>query len=153
MGPSAFKTQFNTHKCRGSVACLEFPRWPVFIWIAMGSPVAALDEQLLTVHMVQHLLLMTLAPPLIWLATPIAPLTHGFPEAIRANGLASGVRVAPGSRTREGAREPSICWLAASAALVGWHIPPAFALGMQSAVWHTSNTHPSLPPAFSSGGR
>ena len=37
------------------------------IWVALGSPLAALDEELLTVHMIQHLLLMTLAPPLILL--------------------------------------------------------------------------------------
>ena len=29
------------------------------IWVAVASPVAALDMQLLTAHMVQHLLLMT----------------------------------------------------------------------------------------------
>src|ERR1700739_3230270 len=48
------------------------------IWVAIGSPVAALDEELLTVHMVQHLLLMTIAPPLIMLGAPAMPLLHGF---------------------------------------------------------------------------
>lgn len=28
------------------------------------------------------------------------------------------------------------CWLAAAAALLVWHIPAVFALGMQSAQWH-----------------
>jgi cytochrome c oxidase assembly factor CtaG len=31
---------------------------------------------------------------------------------------------------------PQVCWLCASAALVLWHIPAIFALGMRSAVWH-----------------
>jgi cytochrome c oxidase assembly factor CtaG len=37
------------------------------IWIATASPLAALDHEMLTGHMVQHLLLMTIAPPLILL--------------------------------------------------------------------------------------
>jgi len=31
---------------------------------------------------------------------------------------------------------PKFAWLAACAALVGWHIPTFFALGIQSAGWH-----------------
>src|SRR5689334_1838856 len=49
--------------------------WSFFVglllaWIGLGSPVSLLDHDLLTVHMVQHLLLMTLAPPLILLGAP-----------------------------------------------------------------------------------
>src|SRR5215472_18579425 len=50
------------------------------IWVAMASPIAAFDHQLLTVHMVQHLLLMTLAPPLIWLGAPVMPSLTGLPQ-------------------------------------------------------------------------
>src|SRR5262245_47341324 len=49
------------------------------IWAAMASPLAGLDHELLTVHMGQHLLLMTLAPPLIWLAAPARPFRRGLP--------------------------------------------------------------------------
>ena len=35
----------------------------VSLWLAVGSPLARLDEQLLTVHMVQRLLLMIVAAP------------------------------------------------------------------------------------------
>src|SRR5882762_11882147 len=37
----------------------------ISIWMALGSPLAMYDHELLTVHMVQHLLLMTFAPALI----------------------------------------------------------------------------------------
>ena len=50
------------------------------IWLAVGSPLSEFDEQLLTVHMAQHLLLMTLAPALILLGAPIMPLLHGLPR-------------------------------------------------------------------------
>src|SRR5215472_13021969 len=106
------------------------------IWVALASPIAALDHELLTVHMLQHLLLMTLAPPLIWLGTPVGPLLRGLPQR-----LAEGVLVPLGhSRAAQAfgktLRRPRFAWLAACAALVGWHIPGFFALGMRSAPWH-----------------
>src|SRR5215831_9936765 len=50
------------------------------IWAAMASPIADLDHELLTVHMLQHLLLMTLAPPLIWLGAPVGPALESLPK-------------------------------------------------------------------------
>src|SRR5215469_9574582 len=55
------------------------------IWVAVGSPIAALDHELLTVHMLQHLLLMTLAPPLIWLGAPEGPMSHAMPQRLIEN--------------------------------------------------------------------
>src|SRR5215472_1191018 len=40
-------------------------------WVAVVSPVASSDSRMLTAHMIQHLLLMTIAPPLIWLGEPL----------------------------------------------------------------------------------
>src|SRR5271154_3477909 len=50
------------------------------VWIAVGSPVEAFDDVSLTVHMVQHLLLMAIAPPLILLSAPMLPLLQGLPR-------------------------------------------------------------------------
>src|SRR5580698_9059628 len=43
----------------------------LLVWVGLGSPLSLLDHDLLTAHMVQHLLLMTLAPPLILLGAPL----------------------------------------------------------------------------------
>src|SRR5271169_2988266 len=43
----------------------------LLVWVGLGSPLSLLDHHLLTVHMIQHLLLMTLAPPLILLGAPL----------------------------------------------------------------------------------
>src|ERR1700740_3353265 len=78
-------------------------------WVAVVSPVATLDSHMLTAHMIQHLLLMTIAPPLIWLGEPLItawPRRWPFPKRLdRALG------------------HPAFCWLAAAAALVAWHVP------------------------------
>jgi cytochrome c oxidase assembly factor CtaG len=31
---------------------------------------------------------------------------------------------------------PLFCWLASTAAIIGWHVPVVFQLGMQSEAWH-----------------
>jgi putative membrane protein len=106
------------------------------IWAAAASPIAVLDHELLTVHMAQHLLLMTLAPPLIWLAAPIGPVLHGLPRRFVESLLVPLCRSRAAKSFGKVMGSPEFAWLAACAALVGWHIPAFFALGMQSASWH-----------------
>jgi putative membrane protein len=107
-----------------------------FIWLAVASPIAALDHELLTVHMVQHLLLMTLAPPLIWFGAPVKPLLHGLPQGF-GNIMSHFFRSPPIQRLGRAIAHSAVCWLAAAATLVGWHVPSLFALGMRSGLWHT----------------
>src|SRR5947209_17005706 len=70
----------------------------LLIWIAVGSPLAAFDEELLTVHMIQHLLWMTIAPPLIFLGAPVMPLLHGLPYPFMKSVLSPLLRWAPVQR-------------------------------------------------------
>jgi len=107
-----------------------------FVWLAMASPIAALDHELLTVHMVQHLLLMTLAPPFIWLGAPMQPLAHGLPERFVEAFIASISRWSLMKRLGKSLANPTVCWLAATGTLIGWHIPSLFALGLRPEVWH-----------------
>ena len=105
------------------------------IWVAVASPIASWDAELLTLHMVQHLLLMTFGAPLILLGAPVRPLLLGLPSSF----MYAFVRPAfqrPVQRIARTLGRPAVCWCAATATLVGWHIPAAFALGMQSPVWH-----------------
>jgi len=106
------------------------------IWVALGSPLAAFDEELLTVHMLQHLLLMTIAPALILLGAPFMPLLHGLPQPFVKTVLTPLFKWPPLQRAGHFLTQPAFCWLAAAAALVVWHIPAAFTLGLQSEGWH-----------------
>jgi putative membrane protein len=108
------------------------------IWVALGSPLTSFDEELLTVHMIQHLLLMTIAPPLILLGAPVMPLLHGLPRQFVQTVLGSVFRLPAAQRAGKIILQPAVCWLAASATLVGWHVPAAFTLGLQSEVWHVA---------------
>jgi putative membrane protein len=106
------------------------------VWLAVASPLAALDEQWLSVHMVQHLLLMTVAPPLILLGAPPLLLLHGLPSAFNRTFLGPFLRSSFLEHIGYLVREPLFCWLAAIMVLIGWHVPAAFSLGLQSHFWH-----------------
>ena len=101
------------------------------VWIAVGSPVEAFDELSLTVHMVQHLLLMSVAPPLILLGAPALPLLRGLPESM-ARGVASPIlRSAVVKWFGCFVTHPALCWFAATLALIGWHLPAVFELALR----------------------
>ena len=108
----------------------------VSVWLAIGSPLASLDEYLLTVHMAQHLLLMTVAPPLLLLGAPSLPFLHGLPQSFTRSVLASILRAPLVQRFGRLITEPIFCWWAATVVLVGWHMPAAYALGLRSEFWH-----------------
>jgi putative membrane protein len=105
------------------------------IWIAVASPIASLDHQLLTVHMIQHLLLMTFAPPFILWGFPVRCFAHLLPRQL-AQGVIGWLRRPPVQRLGRGAGQLTLCWLAATATLLAWHVPGVFSLGMQSESWH-----------------
>jgi len=81
-------------------------------WLAIASPLVALDHQLLTFHMVKHLLLMTAAAPLILLGLP-------KPRSVNWSGCSL-----------------ALCWLAGTATVIAWHVPAIFQLALQSQTWH-----------------
>ena len=106
------------------------------IWLAIGSPLGLLDEHLLTAHMAQHLLLMTIAPALILMGAPVMPVLHGLPQRFVQAVLGPFLRWPAIQAAGRVISQPAVCWLAAAAALVGWHIPAVFTLALQSEGLH-----------------
>ena len=96
-----------------------------------GSPLAMLDHHYLTAHMAQHLVLMTLAVPLILLGAPVITLLHGLPAGISGRfPRRSVLRFAPVFT------HPVFCWLTCIAVVIGWHVPAMFEIGMRSELGH-----------------
>jgi putative membrane protein len=106
------------------------------LWAAHNSPLAELDEQLLTVHMLQHLLLMTVAAPLILLGAPCITLLHGLPRPFVRIALGPVMRSRAVHWLSGMATQPAFCWFAASLAVIGWHVPAAFNLALRAELWH-----------------
>jgi len=106
------------------------------LWIAVGSPLQEFDEALLSIHMVQHILLMGVAPPLILLGAPALPFLHGLPHRLVRGLLGPILRWTPVQGLGGILTHPVFCWLAATLALIGWHTPRAFELAVHSPFWH-----------------
>ena len=96
------------------------------IWLAIGSPLAAFDDRSLTIHMMQHVLLMSVCPPLILLGWPAPPLLHGLPQSLARRVLGPVLRLDLVRRAAHAVTNPVVCWLAAASALVAWHLPVVF---------------------------
>ena len=107
----------------------------VSLWIAIGSPLEAFDDVSLSIHMVQHLLLMAVAPPLILLGAPALPLLRGLPRLIRG-AVGQFLSWPLAQRLGRVLTDPAVCWVAATVALIAWHIPAAFELALRSDSWH-----------------
>lgn len=106
------------------------------LWVAIGSPLEAFDDVLLAAHMVQHLLLMAVAPPLVLLGSPSLPFLRGLPQWIVRRAVGPVLRCAPVKWLGHFLTNPAICWLVATIALIGWHVPAAFELALRSDAWH-----------------
>lgn len=106
------------------------------IFLALASPIEPFATLLLQVHMIQHLLLMMVAPPLFWLGAPALPLLRGLPLAVRRTWVGpvlrlEGVRLGFRFLTR-----PVTAWLLFVAATWFWHIPRFYDLALTADRWH-----------------
>jgi putative membrane protein len=104
--------------------------------LAIGSPLETFDDVSLSMHMVQHLLLMLVAPPLVLLGQPLVPLLRGLPRSIVRYAIGPLFRWAPIQALGRRITQPAFCWLAAGVMLIGWHMPVAFELALRSDAWH-----------------
>jgi cytochrome c oxidase assembly factor CtaG len=108
----------------------------VALGIAVGSPLEAFAEDLLSAHMVQHLLLMSVAPPLILLGAPVQPILHGLPSGVVRGVVGPLLRLGPVKWLGQALATPWLCWLAGTGTLIGWHLPVAFEFALRSEFWH-----------------
>jgi putative membrane protein len=121
-----------------------FPAWRLWcfvsgvliLWLAVASPLAELDDFLLFAHMTQHLVLMSLAPPLILLGAPVVPLLRGIPQRVMRKGLAPLFSSGFLPWLGHALTNPIFAWLAMNLAYLGWHVPAAFELALRSPAWH-----------------
>ena len=106
------------------------------VWAALASQLVAYDHDLLTVHMIQHLLLMTFAPALILLGEPLLMFWHGLPRFVQV--LCERMLRRPlAQRFGRALSRPALCWTVSALTLLGWHVPALFTLGMHSEAWHS----------------
>lgn len=121
----------------------QFPAWRLTaflagiaaVFVAVASPLDTFSESLLFMHMAQHYMLMSIAPPLIILGAPVVPLLRGLPRFVIRLLRPLFVSHFFDSVGRFLTR-PRVAWLAMNAAYIGWHIPRAYEFALSSENWH-----------------
>jgi len=120
----------------GAKCVFAFAGGMLSLWIAIGSPLAAFDESSLSVHMIQHILLMLVVPPLVLFGAPALPLLHGLPQSFVRYVLGPFLRWSPLQAFGKALTHPVSCWILAAIALIAWHVPFLFDLALRSDGWH-----------------
>jgi cytochrome c oxidase assembly factor CtaG len=106
------------------------------IVVAIASPLDAFANLLLVAHMIQHLLLLMVAPPLILYGAPYLPILRGLPSRVLKHG--AGPFLASAGLQRFGRRltHPLVCLLSFTITSLTWHVPKFYELALSSPFWH-----------------
>jgi putative membrane protein len=121
-----------------------FPAWRLACFfagiaslvVAVASPLDTLGDRLLILHMAQHFVFMSIAPPLLVLAAPSVPLLRGLPRWIvrpvfgpllRAKWLRAFFHVLSSLR---------VAWLLMNLSYLAWHVPAAYEFALRHDAWH-----------------
>lgn len=106
------------------------------LFLALASPLDVLANLLLQVHMIQHLVLMMVVPPLLWLGAPVLPLLRGLPRPVVKRGVGPFLAWPTVQRLGQFLIHPLVCWLAFAVSTVAWHVPGFYELALRSEGWH-----------------
>jgi cytochrome c oxidase assembly factor CtaG len=123
------------HAGRQPLRTASFAAGLLTIVLAVESPIDGYAEQLFWVHMFQHVLLLTVAPPLILLGRPWPRMWRALPLQTRA-GLGRTLARAPWTAPLRALSRPLPAWILFNVVVVAWHIPAAYNATLRSWAVH-----------------
>lgn len=104
--------------------------------IALHSPLAAISAERVSMHMIQHMLLIVVAAPLLVFASPLPVYLWALPEGLRhgfarwrsrSRGTISGWRALT---------SPGAAWIVHGIALWAWHLPALYEAALRDSLLH-----------------
>ena len=111
----------------GGLACL---------CAAIFPPLDEAADARLSAHMVQHILLLTLAPALLLMGNPLLPLLRGLPGSFRRSLVAPLFRERRLRRAGHALVHPLVALLLSSVILWIWHVPALYQLALRVPAIH-----------------
>ncbi len=121
---------------------MAFVAGMVALAIALVSPLEAMSSALASAHMVQHVLLVLVAAPLLALAAPSPTLLRGLPARVVRVGARAFNRLGGGPWLGRPLRQPAVVWVLHVATLWFWHAAGPYGAALDSqglhVVEHTS---------------
>jgi putative membrane protein len=106
------------------------------LWAALASPLDVFNGFLLTAHMLQHMALMMVAPPLILLGAPVVPIIRGLPRFAAREFAGPLLNWQVARRVEYFSTNPMVALLLMGIVVFVWHIPSPYELAVRSSSWH-----------------
>ncbi|MDX6245865.1 MAG: putative rane protein [Frankiales bacterium] len=108
------------------------------MWLAILGPIGAYDDTFFWAHMVQHLVLVMLAAPLLLLGSPVLLILRVSSRRIRHSYVVPVLR----SRAVRVLTDPYVGWLGFAGVLVATHFSPFFDYSLRHPLVHQFVEHP-----------
>jgi cytochrome c oxidase assembly factor CtaG len=106
------------------------------LWFALASPLDTFSGFILTAHMLQHMVLMMIAPPVILLGAPLVPLVRGLPAFAAREFAGPFLNWRLAMRIGNALIHPAVALILMGAAMFAWHTPRLYELALASGAWH-----------------
>ena len=105
--------------------------------LALVSPLDAMGSVLFSAHMVQHTVLLLLAPPLLVAGAPLVPMLWALPPAWR-RAIGRTTKRPTVRRAWRVLTRPAVAWLIHAVALWAWHLPTLYEATITSDLVHAA---------------
>ncbi|MDP9321166.1 MAG: cytochrome c oxidase assembly protein [Chloroflexota bacterium] len=108
----------------------------VALVVSLASPIDAIALQLFSIHMVQHMLLLVVAAPLLLVGAPVRPLLRGLPLVVRRTIVRALARNTAFRALVHLLRQPLIAAALYVVGLYGWHVPALYDAAVENPAVH-----------------
>ncbi len=106
------------------------------LWFALASPMDVFNGFVLTAHMLQHMVLMMIAPPLVLMGAPLVPMVRGLPVFAAREFAGPFLNWPLAGRIGRTLTHPVSALLLMGVAMFAWHTPVLYELALRSPAWH-----------------
>lgn len=106
------------------------------LWFALASPLDTFSPFVLTAHMLQHMLLMMVAPPLLLLGEPLIPIVRGMPRFAAREFAGPFLKWPFAARVGLALTNPVVALVLMGTVMFAWHVPRLYELALGSSSWH-----------------
>jgi len=108
------------------------------LWVSLLGPVGAFDDTFFWAHMVQHVIMVMVAAPLLLLGAPILLILRVSPPRIRRRWVVPVLK----SRLAYSLTNPVTTWLILALVIVGTHFSPFYEFALEHQGVHRLVEHP-----------